>query len=396
MGLVGLEFDHVTQIKNLIEEVTGDYNGRVIDYLESALSRLSQLRFCSLPIHNELENCIASVYEQNRSLKEYVSQLDEYVRLVNETEDTIVEQLSNIKYDCAKPGTIPVYNVPAQHVTVANGSAITIDADAIDVAEDDSSPLDVFQGVLDVAGLIPVVGEPADFTNAAISLARGDMVNAILSAGACVPVLGIGATAAKNGRKVIKVANKYSDTVKIIGKTYKLKRVKATGKVVTKVGDVVEAARKSKKVEKGSGNAVDIVKESGKVKGRPGASKGGLDTVIKNGKITIDDIKANPDAFSGKSADEIAQMLKDAGYDVTVQASQRSSSGAKIIKINNPGGGKNITQVQVSPGGGRHGANPYVKISTSDQGIIKIVDGIEDIYKTDGKETSTIIFTGGK
>ena len=26
--------------------------------------------------------------------------------------------------------------------------------------------------------------------------------------------------------------------------------------------------------------------------------------------------------------------------------------------------GKNISQVQVSPGGGRHGSNPYVKIST--------------------------------
>ncbi|WOO38216.1 pre-toxin TG domain-containing protein [Anaerocolumna sp. AGMB13020] len=128
------------------------------------------------------------------------------------------------------------------------------------------------------------------------------------------------------------------------------------------------------------------------IKGSDDVINGGSDIVIKNGKITIDDIKANPATFSGKSADEIAQMLKDAGYDVTVQASRRSSSGAKIIKINNPGGGKNITQVQVSPGGGRHGANPYVKISTSDQGIIKIVDGIEDIYKTDGKETSTIIF----
>ena len=232
-----------------------------------------------------MENCIASIYEQNRSLKEYVSQLDAYVRLVNETEDTIVEQLSNIRYDCAKPGTIPVYNVPAQQVTVANGSAITIDADAIDVAEDDSTPLDVFQGVLDVAGLIPVVGEPADFTNAAISLARGDMVNAILSAGACVPVLGIGATAAKNGRKVIKVANKLDNPVKIIGKTYKLIRVKATGKVVTKVEDVVEAARKSKKVEKGSEKTVDVVE---------GASKSNkLDwenVVSKKGETRVDHI----------------------------------------------------------------------------------------------------------
>ncbi len=151
---------------------------------------------------------------------------------------------------------------------------------------------------------------------------------------------------------------------------------------------------KQPKVKKKIENSIDeFLKGSDKI---DEVVEGGLDTVIKNGKITIDDIKANPDVFSGKSADEIAQMLKDAGYDVTVQASQRSSSGAKIIKINNPGEGKNITQVQVSPGGGRHGANPYVKISTSDQGIIKIVDGIEDIYKTDGKETSTIIFTGGK
>lgn len=93
--------------------------------------------------------------------------------------------------------------------------------------------------------------------------------------------------------------------------------------------------------------------------------------------------------------DEIAQALTDAGYDVTVKTSTRSRSGAQIIKINNPGGGKNISQVQVSPGGGRHGSNPYVKISTTDQGIIKIVNGSESIYKTDGKETATIIFSGG-
>jgi len=79
---------------------------------------------------------------------------------------------------------------------------------------------------------------------------------------------------------------------------------------------------------------------------------------------------------------------------VTIKNSTRSRSGVKIIQINNSGGGKNISQVQVSPEG-RHGSNPYVKISTTDQGIIKIVDGIESTYKTDGKETATIIFPGG-
>ena len=130
-------------------------------------------------------------------------------------------------------------------------------------------------------------------------------------------------------------------------------------------------------------NAGDVL-ESG--------SKGGLDTIIKNGKVSIDDIKTNPSAFSGKSAEEIADVLRNSGYDVTIKNSTRSRSGAQIIQINNSGGGKNISQVQVSPRGGRHGSNPYVKISTTDQGIIKIVDGIEGTYKTDGKETATIIF----
>jgi len=124
--------------------------------------------------------------------------------------------------------------------------------------------------------------------------------------------------------------------------------------------------------------------------------KGSNKAVFNAGKTTIEDIAANPKALSGKSAEEVAQMLREAGYDVTVQASKKSTSGAQIIKINNPGEGRNITQVQVSPGGGRHGANPYVKISTSDQGIIKVVDGAEEIYKTDGAETAKIIFTGGK
>ncbi|WP_218831401.1 hypothetical protein [Shouchella clausii] len=72
-------------------------------------------------------------------------------------------------------------------------------------------------------------------------------------------------------------------------------------------------------------------------------------------------------------------MLRDNGYDIVIEKSKRSSSGAEIIKINNLGSGRNITQVQVSPGGGRHGNNPYVKISTSDQGIIKVVMEVQII-----------------
>ena len=116
------------------------------------------------------------------------------------------------------------------------------------------------------------------------------------------------------------------------------------------------------------------------------AEKAKITKILANAAVLIN---------NAKSAEEIADVLRNSGYDVTIKNSTRSRSGAQIIQINNSGGGKNISQVQVSPGGGRHGSNPYVKISTTDQGIIKIVDGIEGTYKTDGKETATIIFSGG-
>lgn len=124
-------------------------------------------------------------------------------------------------------------------------------------------------------------------------------------------------------------------------------------------------------------------------------AKGASKSVFKNGNVTADAIGDNLDWFSGKSADEIADALTSQGYDVTVRNSTRSSSGAQIIEIHNNGGGMNITQVQVSPGGGRHGSSPYIKISTSDQGIFKIVDGAASDYISNAVEKAKIFFTGG-
>ncbi len=51
--------------------------------------------------------------------------------------------------------------------------------------------LDVVQTLLDVAGLIPVVGEIFDGANALISLGRGNYVDAALSVASMVPVEGL-------------------------------------------------------------------------------------------------------------------------------------------------------------------------------------------------------------
>ncbi|MCR1289397.1 hypothetical protein [Shouchella clausii] len=142
----------------------------------------------------------------------------------------------------------------------------------------------------------------------------------------------------------------------------------------------------------------EVVYDLSKARKVKTGGKGTGNVISSQGRVTVNAIKSNPNVFKGKSTDKIAQMLRDNGYDIVIEKSKRSSSGAEIIKINNLGSGRNITQVQVqvSPGGGRHGNNPYVKISTSDQGIIKVVDGSPNNYLTDGAEKATIIFTGGK
>ena len=263
--------------------------------------------------------------------------------------------------------------------------------------------------VLDALGFIPVVGAIADTLNGVWYMSEGDYFSAAASFVSAIPgwgdIVGAVGKGIKGCSKITK-AIKYGS--KIIGRIGNIALGSyQTGSIAVSLYDKHIVQGESwdwdstvQLFSAGVFATTTAVSAKG-LKGDVGeyrkvvGSESGSRTIIKNGKISIDDLRANPSVFSGRSVDEIAQTLKGAGYDITIQKSAKSKSGAQIIKINNPGGGKNISQVQVSPGGGRHGRNPYVKISTTDQGIIKIVDGSESLYKTDGKETATIIFSGG-
>jgi hypothetical protein len=59
---------------------------------------------------------------------------------------------------------------------------------------------------LDAIGMVEGVGAVADIANAALYCIEGDFANAGLSAAAAVPVLGVGATAAKWGIRVVDVS----------------------------------------------------------------------------------------------------------------------------------------------------------------------------------------------
>ena len=109
-------------------------------------------------------------------------------------------------------------------------------------------------------------------------------------------------------------------------------------------------------------------------------------------KITRESISAHREKFLGKTVGQIDKMLRQRGYQTTIRKSIHSTSKAKVIVIGNSSATRNITQVQVSPGSKRHGGVPYVKISTTDIGIQKIIDGTPAQYKTDGKENATLLF----
>ncbi|MBQ4375627.1 MAG: hypothetical protein II783_07595 [Erysipelotrichales bacterium] len=68
----------------------------------------------------------------------------------------------------------------------------------------------------------------------------------------------------------------------------------------------------------------------------------------------------------------------------SIRRSTHSTSKAKAIVVANSDKHRNITQILVSPGSKRHGDVPYVKISTSDWGKIKVVNSTKSEYITDG------------
>lgn len=128
-------------------------------------------------------------------------------------------------------------------------------------------------------------------------------------------------------------------------------------------------------------------------KGANNAGSGSTPPLFDNGHVTYESIAAHREEFMGKSVEQIAELLETNGYEVTIRRSIHEDSTAQIIEIKNATKDRNIKQVQVSADGSdRHGNVPYVKISTSDDGRIKIINGTREQYNTDGKEKAKLIF----
>jgi filamentous hemagglutinin len=78
--------------------------------------------------------------------------------------------------------------------------------------------------------------------------------------------------------------------------------------------------------------------------------------------------------------------MADAAYLREMGQSTKGSKKAIIVEVK---GHSEISQIQVHPGGGRHGGQ-YYKISTSNNGLIKVVD--RQTYSGAANERAKIIF----
>ena len=74
-------------------------------------------------------------------------------------------------------------------------------ARSLGLDKDGDSFLDALQTGLDIVGFIPGVGDVADVVNAGISLGRGDYTGAVLGLAAAIPIIGVGAGAARIARR---------------------------------------------------------------------------------------------------------------------------------------------------------------------------------------------------
>jgi hypothetical protein len=215
----------------------------------------------------------------------------------------------------------------------------------------------------DVAGIVDPT--PASDTIAAgMALSDGDFAGAGLSLLSWVPYLGDAiAKPMKGARTAARVA-------KLMQKLEKLKDK------LKKAQDLIEKAKqKLKNAIKKKPDGPEKMPDKPKNPGDGGHVP----------KSLAHDLLKNPKAIWGKNADEIAKEFEKAGYKVKIEPSTKGSKRSTQVRVE---GHPEITNIEVHPGGGRHGG-AYYKISTSTQGKIKVVD--PKTYIPDPSDKSQII-----
>ncbi|MFR9755052.1 DNRLRE domain-containing protein [Streptomyces sp. TR06-5] len=143
---------------------------------------------------------------------------------------------------------------------------------------------DIGHTALDVAGMVPVVGEAADVANGVWYAAEGDYANAALSMAAAIPGAGNAATAAKWAKKGAKAVDAVKGAGKTASKTGR-KAVSATKKAAKKAGTKVKKAG-TKVADKAKGG---VRKAKSKLKGGKKTCKAKPNSFVPGTRVLLVD-----------------------------------------------------------------------------------------------------------
>lgn len=143
----------------------------------------------------------------------------------------------------------------ADHTVSAFNSAMDF-ADDVGESISEASFSDIGHTVLDVAGMVPVLGEAADLANAGWYAAEGDYQNAALSMAAVIPFAGGAATAAKWGSRAVDTA---TDVAKAVD----------TANDVTRAADTARDTARATNNVTGTGNYNHLVDHPSVGPGKP-------------------------------------------------------------------------------------------------------------------------------
>lgn len=176
-------------------------------------------------------------------------------------------------------------------------------AKAVGNAVSNASISDIGHTALDVAGMVPVIGEAADLANAGWYLAEGDKANAALSAAGAIPFAGNAATAAKWGKKAVDAADMVADGAKALDKAGDV------AKATDNVGDAARAADKTNDAATVTGRSAD--EAAAAAAGRTITSKAGKNDISWKVDGQGRPVEANAtirEVFPGatRSSDELA------------------------------------------------------------------------------------------
>lgn len=210
---------------------------------------------------------------------------------------------------------------------VSSGKAGDANAQ-VKAADKQIETIDALQMLLDVVGLIPGAGAPADLLNGIISAARGDWLGAGLSLIGVIPIAGEAATMAK----IAKNSEKYLQALDVVAKKVVPHLPASIGK---KVEDAIAAARS--KIDEIAGNKP---KPKPKADEAPKAKDEGKD----GGKI-----KGKKSVEKGKCGEFLARMdmAKD-GFDEIVEVQNNSGHGVDLIGRNSKTGEVKVWEVKAT------------------------------------------------